>query len=335
MDAVLVNVLEKQAAGRITPADTASAVKLAGLLGMKKEALLVPPAVRNALGRLTLSPATQQAITTGLASSLGIGLAGLGVHGVASGARAINERLSKKKDLERILEVFPRLKEYPPNEIELAYNSIRHMNPHIAKDPLAGGSLLGQVLRQRDNLDPKTMRMETDLAGNLLRLRPEERHTGEEIMRDAMSVGMGIGFNEASKLRSAQHQQSWQAAQNDAQIAQRRDELAEAKAERVRKERGEEAKELDAYFRRQQDLKLKRQELGMKARQFYASRRDRADDRHEKKLDREANDRRVFAQAILRDAVNQEYLDPVTGQKTPPTIGDVLHLYPNLRRHMP
>lgn len=278
MDAVLVNILHAQGSGRVTATEAESATKLAGALGMHKEALKLPGGVMSALGALRPSPETSRAITSGLAASAATAGVGLGIHGIASGARALNERFSKKKDLDTILNTFPRLKEdYPDAEIQLAYNSIRHMNPHIAKDPLAGGSLLGQVLRQRDAMDPKTMRMEADLAGNLLRLRPEEHHIGEEIVRDAASAGMMLGFQEASKMRDRREQQGWQEGQTREERAHR---------ERLSNEQSAAA------------TAMKNKEIGARARQAFADRKAREADSARDRLHRDgsadkAHDRQV------------------------------------------
>ncbi len=362
MDAVLVDVLEARAAGRITPADATSAMKLASALGMRKEALNLPPAVVSALGTLKPSAATADAIRHGLIASAATGTAGLGIHGLVSGARAVNEKFSHKRDLEKILETFPRLRDYPQNEIDLAYNSIRHMNPHIAKDPLAGGSLLAQVLRQRDSLDPKTLRMDQDLAGNLLRLRPEERHVGEEILREGVQAGMTMGFQEAAKVREQARTEAFQTQKARADEAFKRQMFGDEKAlkEQMQErefghQRGESDK--DRVFRASQQNEqaaARQKEFGAKFRQDYLNRKAQGKENAQERAARErleilklrfakreaekredAADKRIFAQAILRSAVNEEYKDPLSGQMIPPSIGDVLHLYPNLHGYMP
>jgi hypothetical protein len=328
MDAALIIALDGAFdEGRGGAAEVARTMKLAGMLGLQKEALNLPPSVMNALGKLAPSDTTRSAVINGLATSGAIGAAGLGTRALFSGARALGERFSKKKDLEKILETFPRLKEYPRAEVELAYNSIRHMNPHIAADPLAGGSLLGQVLRQRDSLDPKTMRMEVDLAGNLLRLRPEDQHIGEEIVRDAVSTGMAMGFQEAAKTRDRQMAEAFQRAENK----QNRDAATDAQTRQLRAQGGQ----------AQASLNLKKQEMANRAKEMAAARaaaerdsktehgrrvslaeqmqkfqRDENIDSHERQ------DRREGIKATLRGTVP----GPTT-----PTLNQILAKYPHLR----
>jgi len=291
MDALLVDILHARSAGRISSTGAESAVKLAGALGMQKEALKLPPSVMSALSALRPSPETARAITSGLAASAATAGVGLGIHGLASGARALEERVTKKRDLAKILETFPRLKEdYSEAEINLAYNSIRHMNPHIAKDPLAGGSLLGQVLRQRDAMDPKTMRMEADLAGNLLRLRPEERHVGEEIARDAASAGMMLGFQEASKLRDRKEQQTWQ----EGQTAQERLHRAGLAADQMA-----------------HDKRMKDRDIGVRARQVFQERKARE---AENEKDRTHRDAGAAAQHARQVALELEKMTHSAGE---------------------
>jgi hypothetical protein len=340
MDTTLVEILAAHGSGRISAEGAARSVKLASMLGMKKEALNLPPSVMAALGKLNPSQSTRDAMVHGLAASGAIGAAGMGVHALSSGARALTERYSKKKDLEKILQTFPRLREYPQAEIDLAYNSIRHMNPHIASDPLAGGSLLGQVLRQRDSLDPKTLRMEVDLAGNLLRLRPEEQHIGEEIMRDATSAGMAMGFQEAAKARDRAQAEAFQFGENqknrDAQSALQTQQLraqggiAQANLNLKKKEMANRVKEMAAA--RAASERDSKTEHG---RRISLAERMQTFQREENEKGHNRQDERLFPQAILRGAVLNEYMDPLTGQSIPPSIGDVQHLYPSLRRFMP
>jgi hypothetical protein len=304
MDATLLTILEAQGSGRISAAGAASAVKLAGMLGMKKEALSLPPTVMAALGHLNPNQSTRDAVVHGLAASGAIGAVGMGIHGLSAGARALGERYSKKKDLEKILQTFPRLKEYPPEEIELAYNSIRHMNPHIASDPLAGGSLLGQVLRQRDMLDPKTLRMEVDLAGNLLRLRPEDKRIGEEIMRDAASAGMAMGFQEAAKTRDRAMAERFQLGEND----KNRSASREQQTQQLRAQGGIARANLD----------LKKKEMANRAKELAAGRS--ADERSSKT----EHGRRVFLADRLQDFQRDQNLSNQQAQDAREAIKQVL-----------
>lgn len=86
----------------------------------------------------------------------GVGL-GLGLGGVLAhrGVSALANKVTAPLDRNRILSVHPSIeRENTPEQISLAYNSLRQFAPHITKDPLAGGNALSQILRTRDALDP-------------------------------------------------------------------------------------------------------------------------------------------------------------------------------------
>ena len=326
MDAALITALNgAYDEGRGGAEGIARTMKLAGMLGMQKEALNLPPGVMGALGKLAPSPTTRNAVVTGLVTSGTLAAAGLGVRAVSSGARALNERFSKKKDLEKILETFPRLKEYSPAEIELAYNSIRHMNPHIAADPLAGGSLLGQVLRQRDSLDPKTMRMDVDLAGNLLRLRPEDQHIGEEIVRDAVSTGMAMGFQEAAKTRDRTQAEQFQRGENYTKRvfdASQRDE-----------DRAAQKKELGARYRQ---AVLDRKEMsGIKAQERADKQRENRDRQRMELLKMrfaQSEGLKGHARQDQREGIKAMLNNAEVDQMTPAnTLNTIFNNHPHLR----
>lgn len=197
MNAAIASALAGRASGTLSDADVESIAHLDAMLDGEKVATPMP------LSQEVVSVLRQGALYGGLSA-----LAGLGVHGVAQGGKMLHERITKGRDLDRILAVYPHLKDYPRKEIELAYNSMRHMNPHVAKDPLTGGTLLGQMLRSRDASNPKSLRFEPDLALNLMKLRPEDRNTAEEIVREGVQSGMASAVQELSrgKERAAQNQ---------------------------------------------------------------------------------------------------------------------------------
>jgi len=155
-------------------------VKIAKGLGAQATKVLSSPAVREAL----------QALGKGALTGAGLFGVAASVEGGAKGLKAIQEKATFKRDLNRILEVYPHLREYPEDQIHLAYRSMRHLNPHFAKDPLVGGTLLGQILRSRDPSDPKSLRMEAGLAADLVRFRPREGETLKDRAQQAFQTGM-------------------------------------------------------------------------------------------------------------------------------------------------
>lgn len=200
----LMSALAERAAGRVDDAGLARVALHHRMLHAEDgEKTAASPAAASTIGQRVL-----EALGKGIEHSVPMIVAGLGVTSAAALGRGAMDKATKGRDLERILEVYPHLKEYPRAEIELAYSSLRHMNPHMAKDPLAGGTLLGQMLRNRDPMNPKLLRFDT-LAGDLLRLNPKEEHAFEEVARDAVMKGMSHGIEDLSKERAARGQQAF------------------------------------------------------------------------------------------------------------------------------
>jgi hypothetical protein len=142
----------------------------------------------------------------------GLVLGGAGTIGGAlayGGADAVGKAWSaatRGRDLRRITDVYPQLKKEDPKELNLAYNSLRHLNPHFAKDPLVGGTLLGEILRSRDATNPRgpgSMRFSPDLAQNLLRSAPRGDDTVRRLAADQFAGGMRDALQQSAKDRAS------------------------------------------------------------------------------------------------------------------------------------
>lgn len=149
------------ARGEITPEEVDH---LEGFSGHLKEAAFsIPPSVRDDMIRTALNAGMLTASAGGLA------LAGKGLATAASA-------LTFNRDLKAILEVHPDLKEYSEKDLKLAYTSIRTLNPEFAKDPLVGGQLLGQILRNRSPDNPKAApRVDLGTAKDLVSARSSKK----------------------------------------------------------------------------------------------------------------------------------------------------------------
>ena len=132
------------------------------------------------------------ALHAAIHGGVGLGLGGAGVlaHRALSG---VADRLTAGRDRRRILEVHPSIgRENTPEQIQLAYNSLRRFAPHITKDPLAGGNALGTILRSRDPLDPSSAprlsgaTVAADLGSKVLPPKSE----AESAILSAMSSGV-------------------------------------------------------------------------------------------------------------------------------------------------
>jgi len=106
------------------------------------------------------------------------------------GGKAMYDKATYGRDLRAITDVYPHLKKYPEKELRLAYSSLRNLNPQFAKDPLVGGTLLGQLLRQRDPLNPKALRLDPGMASDLVRNRRDTRGGIDEMVPAAFQAGM-------------------------------------------------------------------------------------------------------------------------------------------------
>lgn len=345
----LTEALVDRAAGRLTDADLAKVASLHRSLEDGFEKSAAPGAgAASAIGQRLL-----EAFGRGVEHSVPLIVAGLGVTGAAAGGRALMDKATKGRDLDKILEVYPHLKKWDRREIELAYNSMRHMNPHIAKDPLAGGTLLGQMLRSRDPLDPKALRFEPQLAGDLLRLNPREEHAFEEVARDAILKGVGSAMDDMSRERAGRTQQAFAREQEEGRRAFDR-ERDLSRAEREERHRREDA----AEERRSKALDQRRKAELERAKHEWARggkweeqkwKREDEDSRRQwqtgqSATDQSAQDRRAVMSALLSKAGPDSAFHPIVDQTTglpipgmaqhsaPPTISSVLQQhYPGLR----
>ena len=158
------------------------------------------------------------AITAG---ALGVNLLGMAA---GQGARAAHNRLTYRRDLNKVLDVHPDLKDYSKKDIDLAYSSIRTMNPTFAKDPLVGGNLLGQVLRNRDIHDPsKAPRFELGVAKELLTAERKGKDQLQETIQGSFRTGYELAVNDAMgqarERRMELQRQTQDAAKYEADIA--------------------------------------------------------------------------------------------------------------------
>jgi hypothetical protein len=170
-----------------------------------------------------------QTALSGAMGGAGLFAAGAAGHGLVEGAKALKEKVSRGSDLRNITSVYPELTDYPQREIDLAYNSLRHLNPHFAKDPLVGGTLLKQILRSRDPSNPQSLRFEGGLAVDLVKSQPRESDTLNRLAVDAFQTG----FQDAMKRRDVLDERAWRESTDHAKrTADETFRSQQAKAER-------------------------------------------------------------------------------------------------------
>lgn len=145
----------------------------------------------------------------GRGASFGLGLAGSGLAGLAltAGAQSVYDKLTYRRDLNRLLDVRPEIKEnYSQRDIDLAYQSMRTLNPDFAKDPLTGSTLLDQILRNRDRLSPSSApRMDLGVARELYTAERKGRDPMQDVVVRAFQTGGEFALRdhlESQKLRA-------------------------------------------------------------------------------------------------------------------------------------
>lgn len=311
---VLENVLVARAEGRLDDDDLEKVASLHDLLYTK-----VGDAGAQAVGS-TILDVIKKSVTDHVAPLV---LGTLAVQGAVAGGAALADKMTKKRDLNRILQVFPRLQEdHTPAQIQLAYNSIRHMNPHIAKDPLAGGTLLRQVLETRDPLDPSGgFRHDATLALSLMRERPRANTAAQDALHRAVQTGLSTGIDDALRTRQLETQRAFQ---------------AQFEKDKFQRETGEQ-RARDALLReeRRKSSALEQKRKAELARAQAGWTRDNQMNLHEEKrkdvpAEREWMLRLKEYESRLGKAEADPVFDPLQGIHRAPMISDALHHRPPL-----
>ncbi|CAB4131649.1 hypothetical protein UFOVP276_61 [uncultured Caudovirales phage] len=132
--------------------------KTAGLLGsawkgMKFQELMGPEVTETAAKALN-TPANRFAHTLGnqLTAGAAISAVGLGGESVLRGMRQLVDmgvdKWRKPIEYKAMLSAHPELMEQDASRVQALYNSLRHMSPHMAKDPVIAGSFVRTLLNQ-------------------------------------------------------------------------------------------------------------------------------------------------------------------------------------------
>ena len=150
----------------------------------------------------------QTAMMTGLLQGVGAAGAGLIGHGATKGIRAAGEKLTRGRDLKKALDVYPHLNDqYSPEDVKLVWNSLRHLNPWLTKDPLTAGTLLGQTLRNRDVQNPSAApRMDLGIAKELVRTEPARQDPMSQAVVGGLQTGVSEGVRTYGNLQAGKAQ---------------------------------------------------------------------------------------------------------------------------------
>ena len=116
-----------------------------------------------------------------------------GGEAVLSGARKlINLGIDKwKKPMEykAMLDAHPELQQQDAAKVQALYNSLRHMSPHMAKDPVIAGSFVRNLLERGNEgsvaVPMDTAKMLSETQRNVRQGKPETGHVLSEGMSAA------------------------------------------------------------------------------------------------------------------------------------------------------
>ena len=198
---ISADVYQAQAQGRLTKEQVEEVEAFSEMLKGAGAPVDAPP-------RAPLPTSGQNAISAaqmGLAQGVGAAGAGLVGHGLSKGLKAVGERVTRGRDLKKALDVYPHLNEqYSPEDVKVVWNSLRHLNPWLTKDPLTAGTLLGQTLRNRDVQNPSAApRMDLGIAKELVRTEPGRSDPLSQSMINALQSGVTEGVRSYGQMQSA------------------------------------------------------------------------------------------------------------------------------------
>jgi len=94
----------------------------------------------------------QFAHVLGQQMTLGTALAGIGAAGLQAGkgvsyvAKMLQDKYQKPREYKAMMDAHPELHKHDAGKVQMAYNSLRHMAPTMAKEPLVAGSFVRNIL---------------------------------------------------------------------------------------------------------------------------------------------------------------------------------------------
>jgi len=151
-----------------------------------------------------------------------------------SGGKALHGKVTEKRDLKRIMQVHPGLAQYTPQDIQLAFKSVRRFAPEITRDPLAGGNALGTILRARDPMTPggAPELSGANIAESFSRARQQRDPAIDAVMG---SVTGGVGAAQRIRDASQEFARRLELQQQQADLKHGKDMLLEAEKDRLRR----------------------------------------------------------------------------------------------------
>lgn len=172
---------------------TTAAVNILARAGLEKEAGVgsalrgAGQAVKAFASKSLGSPYVQGAVGMAVAAPL-VTAAGVGAIG---GVRSLHRAFTRGKDFRRMLDVRPSLADADPNKVRLAFNTLHHLNPSMARVPLVASTFVEQAL---DSDLGTGMRVGLDTAKTLMGQQITPLTSPAAAAQQALTKGMSQMF---------------------------------------------------------------------------------------------------------------------------------------------
>ena len=130
------------------------AEKAPGFLGSLWKGMQFAPLLKNetpeALAQITGSQRFAHGLGGNLTGAAAIGVAGMTLDSGVRGARKMLslgvDKVRKPMEYQAMIEAHPELQKEDAGRVQAYYNSLRHMSPHMAADPVIAGSFVRNLL---------------------------------------------------------------------------------------------------------------------------------------------------------------------------------------------
>lgn len=203
MTHIPTRLLPAVSSGRLSRAEAEKLASTERLLATRHTCLpqvTLPPVHRKEAG------AFGHALAVGGATALGASVAGLAGHGLGVGVAKVVDHLTFDRDFNKMVQMHPELKSYPPETVRAVFTSVRAMSPEYSSDPLLSGTMVAQVLRNRDPLNLHSApRFDAPLAKTIAETGKSvrERSTATQLS-DLMARGVQAGAQAGGNAYSAE-----------------------------------------------------------------------------------------------------------------------------------
>jgi hypothetical protein len=153
---------------------------------------------------------------TALAVASATALAGVMGNYAGRGIGMVEDKVTFQRDFDSMVAKSPSMRNYSRQDVLDAFSSVRHMNAHITKDPLAAGAAVEALLRNRNPQDPSAPpRMDLVMAKTLAETakaraegdpHKEIRQLGQRAAEVGVQAGLKVYETEKSLARAREEE---------------------------------------------------------------------------------------------------------------------------------